>query len=868
MARDERDDLDLEGACSLLKSKRLDDRKKAVAALRQMGGTQAVVALLDCFEDSFWPVRERASNALVGLAAQSSQHLLKQSQRQDLSQDRAYWLLKTMAVIGPSMTKGILKIASTDQDDIRGYAFRIIGLHQIREGVQLLARGLGDKEWKNRKQASEALISFGTPVYGSLQKLLMESIRNPEKIDFSYWCARTLGKLWPEGIVEAYTPYSRDKDWLLRLNSIVAIGAGGHPKGIPVLAASLFDAVPQIRDHAQRFLRHHGAAAANHLSALYSKANGQQRILLSVSMGSILGAAGVEAGKRMFASREQAVRMDGLTVLGETRHPDAVMPLMSAFRDPCWQVRDHASAMIARIGSSSYDQLSRGLATKYSDIRYWTVITLGRLGGRREIETLAQHSQKDDPVIQSAIISALEEMYGPEAHEIAVRMLDGSTWSIRSRACGYLVSKGPQVIPKLMTVFDGGTENATYWAMKVFIGLGDKAVEALEEILNSPKSELRSQAYLSLGMIASRNSMKAIIEAFRKGDETLCYFIIKALASADSEDMVRYLVEIMPSCDSSINRWISLLLQRVGKSGLEMLLQGLGKASTSEIAYWYLKALKNTDEPSVLAAVLPFLDDRNPQVRLETLEVISEIADSSCTSRLIRLLDDPNQEIRRAVIPVIASTGDPESIAPILKFLVSSDEETATRILDHFGRSFSAPFLESLVSIMEKTSEEEPLVIPAGTLLAAMCSDEEILENVESRVVGSSSILAGNLVRILREGDFEISFQKWKALFEANTDDSVRQQLAFPIAAFLFCADTGGREAATRYLTDTLTVMVPYLIGVCEITSDPMMKLTLTQFIESLGERAINSLEQVIADEKRNSKLASQLLEAIRVACH
>ena len=148
------------------KQKKLDLLEK-VRPTRDEATLQFLIA---CLSNEYWLVRKKAAEILKQYG-ESIIPILANTLN-SYNQDVQHWSLQILSELGNKGFPAILRAMRSNNDEIRYFATVTIGNSKIPQGVTLLLNALGDKRWRVRKAASDALVKYGEPVIAPLQQVL------------------------------------------------------------------------------------------------------------------------------------------------------------------------------------------------------------------------------------------------------------------------------------------------------------------------------------------------------------------------------------------------------------------------------------------------------------------------------------------------------------------------------------------------------------------------------------------------------------------------------------------------------------------------------------------------------------------------
>lgn len=249
----------------LLKLPDSDIRYLAVTAMGALRSPAALPWLVQAIEDPAQPVRERATEILASMGAQSSDRL--QELARSGSPESRYWSLRALLQLAPE--KGIeaaVDLLKNPNLEIRHAVVRAAAHVPSRATMDILFEAFRDTSWTVRKQASNHLAATGERAV----PLLEEGVGGADQ-DVVYWCIATLGKVGTAGLPKLKTMLAH-QDADVRGFVIDALSDNPSEGSLDLLVTSLGDKTWPIRRQAATVLTRQGPRAGKFvLEKMYSK---------------------------------------------------------------------------------------------------------------------------------------------------------------------------------------------------------------------------------------------------------------------------------------------------------------------------------------------------------------------------------------------------------------------------------------------------------------------------------------------------------------------------------------------------------------------------------------------------------------------
>jgi HEAT repeat protein len=202
----------------------------------------------------------------------------------------------------------------------------------------------------------------------------------------------------------------------------------------------------------------------------------------------------------------------------------------------------------------------------------------------------------------------------------------------------------------------------------------DGAREAVEKALGDPAWEVRLVAVESLGKIADRRSVPALLRALRDANPLIVRGAIPVIVVLGDDAAVPSLLELLKAPDEDV-RWSICL---------------------------YIGKMRLTDARRVGDALLPLLDDPSPKIQQAAIGSLGGLRDKQAVPRLLQVIADPvhsqpeNPWIRpqAAAMFALGQIGDASAIPVLVKYLdVPEAGTTAAEALATIGDPAAAKYL-------------------------------------------------------------------------------------------------------------------------------------------------------------------------------
>lgn len=315
---------------------------------------------------------------------------------------------------------------------------------------------------------------------------------------------------------------------------------------------------------------------------------------LATMAGQILvkmGAAAVPRLGEILASAHPETRQRVTDILGETRHPSAVPPLMQAACGEFFTVRARAASALAKIGDpQAVPLLIELLGDKEPPVRLAASLALGKFKDPRCLIRLSDVLLEDT--------------------ELEVR---------QAAAQGLAESRLVQSVPYLLDAMDDsfwwyGREGAAKPLLDAILSFGADSVLPLCDYLRHTEGNVRFHAAQLLGQIGDPRAIEPLGMAL--------YDVHNVVGEAAAQALARYgasaldvLEEATRAVESPIRMHALTGLSRIQDARVLVIIAGLIHDHDREVMKRAIQALADTRNPDALSLLEPFAADRSDRER-------------------------------------------------------------------------------------------------------------------------------------------------------------------------------------------------------------------------------------------------------------
>ncbi len=268
-------------------------------------------------------------------------------------------------------------------------------------------------------------------------------------------------------------------------------------------------------------------------------------------------------------SDEVAISKKAAIALGYLRSPIAIVPLLSAARNPYRQIHWQAAAALSWIGSAdaisalvkllhhpsiqvqaaSAKALGRASlpavsplveALKHNDdmVKVHAAHSLGQISSPLAVTTLIDTLEHGSKSVRFEAAWALGQIKSPLSANSLARLLTDNDISVQSQAVQALKNIGiPAILPVSKMLYNSSSHTRSVAARTLGqIGM-EEVVPMLAQVLRDDEyAYVRCEAALALGEIGSHDAVFYLSQSLKDGDRSVRSAVLRALAQVNSPE--------------------------------------------------------------------------------------------------------------------------------------------------------------------------------------------------------------------------------------------------------------------------------------------------------------------------------------------
>ncbi len=556
--------------------------------------------------------------------------------------------------------------------------------------VPLLLRALGDRDWRVRKTAVEALVTLGGPPVISG---LVRCLSTEDNAGARNSAIEALVRIGPPA-VEAVLPLLATADPDVRKFAIDVLGDIRNARPVPEILARLVDDDENVRVAAAEALgKIRDRRAVDALAAcLTSREHGW----LDYAAAEALGEIGDERalGPLLAALGRSSLREPVLESLGKIGNLQTLAPLIRGLSDPLRIVREVSATALAAI--------HRKLPPE--DRPKMLSAVRGSLSGKA-IDLLAEMTDTSSGELQKAAITVLG--WSGRAGAVPGLLALLREEDLEETVVQSLRSIGEAAVPALLERMHDDQVLVRRAAVTVLGDLGRKEAEgALVAMLDDENGHVRGSAAQALGRLRSSRAIVSLVRLLDDEYESVQESAIRALAAIGDEWVLDVLLADFSARSAGMRRNIVRLLGQFGSARAFNALSFAIKDAEPDVRKAAVVALDGVRAGWAEKPLLIAITDDDPEVRMLAAEALARSGAESAADALIPLLDDEDLWVRAAAARGLGKLGTDRFGAVLASHLQGASDIFLLALVDVLGRAPVAAASGPLLALADHADPE------------------------------------------------------------------------------------------------------------------------------------------------------------------
>jgi len=660
-----------------LKEKSRVLRLRAIRVLGEIGGTIAVVTLIELLGDEKGSLKETVIESLGKIGDESAiGPLIKELKNENsgISTKAGSSLMK----LGTKAILPLIKLLEDKSSTLRAKVVGVLGTIKDPEVVDHIIETLYDSAKEVRKIAASML---GYRVEIRAIKNLIETL-NDEKWEVRKVTAWALGEIGDKQAIPPLIEALKDSDCEIRQYVVPALGRIGGSQVIDPLFNALEDEDKTVRRKAALQLKKFKSQRM--MNALFNALKAQDKDTRIVAiealgnMGDTRAVPSIIIAHKDVSPEVREKAASALEMIGER----AVPKLFQALQDEDLFVRKTAVLVLLSLGKTLEERgdekvveaLIEVLREEYEvDVKKKIVVALGKEGSTRAIEALIEVLEYEDEhwkVIEE-IIEVLVEIREERAVEPLIKMLHYD--SVEGRV-------NLQVVEALGKIGEERAVEPNYghFGLNEHAELLLKIIEALGKIGDEravlPLIEFKKDKHNFLSNFNTYHPElgEAVDEVFRSiGDPRGVAEIF--VENCDSYSSYDY--------DSCIEDELEELSKYLGDKVFPLLIELL-KNDRQGVKRAIRYALGSIKDKRVVKTLLKLLENENENVRNSVACILGDMRDERAVEPLLEALKNRKWKVRKDAIEVLGNMGDERVVEPLQELLIKENNDSVISVIE------------------------------------------------------------------------------------------------------------------------------------------------------------------------------------------
>jgi HEAT repeat protein len=424
--------------------------------------------------------------------------------------------------------------------------------------------------------------------------------------------------------------------------------------------------------------------------------------------------AAEDAGRRLIealGSSDPDLRVMAASAMGESGNQALVPPLVSALRDAHPNV---AAAAADALGELEHPSALRPLIERLEASDFWVrmaaVVAIGRL---RDVAALPALDRVAGVAgLEPGVVEAVRRIADPAGLEVLEHLRERVPAEALD-AAGEILSAHPETPPPAWIVEAAGDREASLRAELMesdrpglgrLLGLAGtpSAVAALLDLAGPPR---RSEAAIA-GLLAVPPDARAegILRRIGAGEPQDQVMLLSLLPPLDSPDHIPPLLPLLTHPVAQVRAAAAEALSRSAAPGsLHIIEEELGRPTVSPEVVRAAGALGRV----ACGALLPLLEDADPEVRGAAADALARCADPSIEAGLASALrHEDHPAALRSILRALAAVGGDAAVPVLTDAMRDDDPETRMVAIESLGSTRSAAAIVPLELALQGSRAE------------------------------------------------------------------------------------------------------------------------------------------------------------------
>ncbi|MDP7420831.1 MAG: HEAT repeat domain-containing protein [bacterium] len=354
--------------------------------------------------------------------------------------------------------------------------------------------------------------------------------------------------------------------------------------------------------------------------------------------------------------------------------------------------------------------------------------------------------------------------------------------------------------------------------------IGEDCVPYLESNLAQENEDVRYWATIILARIG-KSGLIPLMKLFKDSDKKMRAFATRALGETGDKRVVPALIQALADSSWSVRKNAAASLIQMGTIALKPVAQAL-KNDNEDIRYWATKVLGAMGS-SGIEPLLVLLKKGNKDMRFFAAEALGDVNDIKGINALIKALSDNSWSVRKNAAKSLQNLGK-DAVDPLSKALQSESSDIRYWVATILGRIGQETIMALLSQLKDEDNETRRLT-------------RKVLDNMGSDAVEP-------LIEALKSNSREMRRNAAEAL--GNTRDTRSIQ---PLIKSLADKSWFVRKNASEALEEMGNKAVPQLTTALALQNEDI-QYWVTRILGNIGVTDVNPLAALLNDGNEEAR--------------
>lgn len=526
--------------------------------------------------------------------------------------------------------------------------------------------------------------------------------------------------------------------------------------------------------------------------------------------------------------------------------------LIRLFAADSWKLRARAGMAVSRMGKSASEALKIASDDPDSNIRFWSVTSLGHLRDKGNAKLLLSKLHDSDPGVRIAALRALRELGDPNIASQLFEALSQPSEQVRDLIYEILKDFGTHSIPYLMDSLSG-----EYWvgrslAAQALTDMGSEAVEPLVKALESQDKERRYWAIKVLGKMREKTAYTAVKRFLTDDDPEIRMAALESMGYYLDSESIPYIIDRFTDSAWVVRKHAANAVVAFGSKAVPFLIRTL-KSEAEDARYWALRALGELKPIGIYPQLVKLFKDPSWTIRKTTSDLFSNYGEDALMELTSLASDNDDHETRYWVLRSLGQIKSKMSL-PLLFRSLDDDSEAIRDASQKALANYGDEVVDDLFALFK--SEKRRLLESVCNTFKRM--DPEIIVPKLCRALGKYDEQVSFWVRRTLCGFKKESHEEILGLLNSKSDE-IRRQAAICLGQFAYEDDSAAIVELMKDESWPVRIAAAEALGqLGDTDAVPVLAEALEDEDEDLAMAAMISLGK-IGDERAVPGLISTL---------